>query len=107
MTEHDSLSEVLREWKPAEPSQEFDQRVLVAYRKTEGPLWNRIWRTKVSIPVPALVLAASLLLALVYWFRPTPPPAAAGGIVTQLDVAGFQPLPHGEARIVSVKDLYK
>ncbi len=80
MTEHDSLSEVLREWKPAEPSQEFDQRVLVAYRKTEGSLWNRIWGTKVSIPVPALVLAAMLLLAFVYWFRPTPPPADGGAV---------------------------
>ena len=46
MTERDSLSEVLREWRSAEPSQEFDQRVLVAYRKTEGSLWNRIWHMR-------------------------------------------------------------
>jgi hypothetical protein len=103
MTEHDSLSEVLHEWKPAEPSQEFDQRVLVAYRKAEGSLWNRVWQTRVSVPVPVLVLAALLLFALVFWFRPS----TGGGVGNQLDAAGFQPLPHGDAHVISVKELYK
>jgi hypothetical protein len=103
MSEHDPISDVLREWKSAEPSLEFDQRVLVAYRKAEGSLWNRIWQTRVSIPLPVLVVAALLLFALVFWFRPS----TGGGAANQLDAAGFQPLPHGDARVISVKELYK
>jgi hypothetical protein len=103
MTEEDSFRDVLREWHAAEPSHELDQRVLAAYRKAEISLWNRIWYTRISVPVPVLILAALLLLAVVFWFRPS----RGSRSLHQLDAAGFQPLPHGDARVISVKELYK
>jgi hypothetical protein len=107
MTEHDPLDDVLREWRPIDPSSNLDARVLAAYRDCHASLWQRIWHTRVSIPIPVLVFAALVLFALVLWFRPASQPPAAGSIVTQLDSAGFQPLPHGEAHIIAVKEFTK
>jgi hypothetical protein len=60
--------------------------------------------------VPVL-LAAAALVALFLWLRPTPAPSAPAapgdvppGVLTQLNVSGFQPLPNGEARIVEAAD---
>lgn len=107
MTERDPLDDILREWHSAEHSPEFDQRVLTAYRKGSSSLWERIWNTRISVPLPVLVFAAAILFALVLWFRPSSQPRATGGGSTQTQAAGFQPLPHGEARVISIKELYK
>jgi hypothetical protein len=107
MTEHDPLDDVLREWRPIDPSPSLDARVLAAYRKRHASLWARAWHTRVSIPVPVLVLAALVLFALVLWFRPSNQSSAAGSIVTQVDSGGFLPLPHGEARVIAVKEFTK
>jgi hypothetical protein len=109
MTQQDPLRDLLSEWQSAKPSQDFDERVLVAYRKVKGSFWTRIWQTRVSMPVPVLVLAAMLLLALVLWFRPAGPAPAPAAVSSgaPFDTAGFQPLPHGEARVITVKELYK
>jgi hypothetical protein len=116
MTEQDPLGDVLREWKSVEPTPQFDQRVLRAYRQSyyQAPVtetaWQRFWKTRISIPLPVLLASSMLVFALVLWLRPAAPkspPAGPGGFVTQLDAEGFQPLPHGEARVVSVKELRK
>ncbi len=107
MTEHDPLDDVLREWQPVDPPPSLDARMLAAYRKSQASLWHRVWHTRVSIPVPILALAALVLIALVLWFRPASQPPSAGSIVTQLDSAGFQPLPHGAAHVIAIKDLTK
>jgi hypothetical protein len=107
MTERDPLNEVLREWHSEEPSREFDERVLLAYRRSRGDFFSRLWRARVSIPVPVLALAAAAVCALVLWLRAPRPTEQIGGpgVVTQLDSTGFRPLPNGEARVVSVKEL--
>ena len=109
MTERDPLNEVLREWRSEEPSPEFDQRVLLAYRRSRGAFFNRVWRARVSVPVPVLVLAAAAVVALVLWLQAPRPTEQIGGpgVVTQLDSTGFRPLPNGEARVISVKELRK
>ncbi len=109
MTEHDRLGNLLREWPAAEPSAAFDERVLLAYRKTRVTFWHRIWKTRVSVPLPVLVFAAMIVFAVVFWLRSTPPgpPQTGKGIITQVDGGGFQPVPNGEARVISVRDLRK
>lgn len=110
MTEPDPLRDVLREWVPIDPPPELDRRVLLAYRQARTPVWQRVWRTRVSIPVPVLVVAAMIVAALLFLLRPGPSqaaPASANGanVVTELDRAGFQPLPNGEVRVVPVSGL--
>ena len=106
MIDPDPLRDLLREWDAPEPSPELDSRVAAAYRAAiRRTPW---WRARISIPVPAL--AAMVLLAVAVYllqFRSAPPPPPQPGIVTQLNGTGFVPLPNGEARIVSVKELSK
>ena len=107
MNEKDPLRSLLHEWEAPEPSAAHDARVLAAYRAGRRPaFWERLWTFRVSIPVP--VLAMALLVAAGLWLgrRPAEPqrPAvaapAAGGYMTRLETAGFQPLPDGEIRII-------
>jgi len=116
MKESDSLDALLREWKVAEPNEELDERVRAAYRsaKRSEPAWCRFWRRfwtmRVSIPVPALLAAALVVLALVLWLRPPAAPAPlsqAPGVVTRLNVNGFQPLPDGDARVVPAMEVQR
>jgi len=108
MTERDPLGEVLREWQAVEPGPAFDERVLLAYRAERNTLWHRMWRARISVPVPIVVLAALVLAALVFWYRLNiTAPAVGAGIVTQVDSNGFRALPNGAARVISVRDLHK
>jgi hypothetical protein len=109
-----SLDALLREeWKSPEPSAELDQRVTSAYRSAvrRPAAWKQFWRMRVSIPAPALLLAAAAIVALVVWLRPKAAPVASpgepSGVVTQLNASGFQPLPNGEARIVPATEVLK
>jgi hypothetical protein len=116
MKEPDSLDALLHEWKIAEPNEELDQRVIAAYQSNKHPgrapsrLWRWFWTTRVSIPAPALVAAAIAVFALVLWLRPlaapTPPPQAPG-VVTRLNVTGFQPLPNGDAKVVPAMEVQR
>ena len=110
MTEPDPLSALLRESKAPEPGLELDERVLRSYRSVfpavRRTAWNRFLSWRVSMPVPVLI-AAAVIVALIFWFRSGPAPATptlAPDVVTQLNVSGFQPLPNGEARVVSAKE---
>lgn len=113
MIEPDSLNQLLREWQQPAVDPNIDQRVLSAYRETmqmrkPEHFWTRFWNTRLSVPVPVL-LAAMIALALLLWFRTTPAPTAlpaAGDVVTTLNATGFQPLPNGDARIVTVKETH-
>jgi hypothetical protein len=123
MTEHDPLHALLREWKAPEPTPELDTRIAAAYREAVGqdavgreavarpPILRRFWRARVSLPAPVLAVGVLAVLALFLWFRVAspPPPAlpATSDLVTHLDATGFQALPDGAARVISVKDLKK
>jgi hypothetical protein len=118
MTEHDPLHALLREWKTPEPTPELDARIAAAYREAavrdavpRPPILRRFWRTRVSIPAPVLAAGVLAVLAVFLWFRVAspPPPAspATSDLVTHLDATGFQALPDGAARVISVKELRK
>jgi hypothetical protein len=116
MREPDSLDNLLREWKSPQPSAELDQRAMSAYRSAvRAPrfsprAWRQFWRMRVSVPAPVLVAAVLAMFALFFWLRPPAAPAASpqtSGVVTRLNVRGFQPLPNGEARIVPALEIQK
>jgi hypothetical protein len=111
MSECDPMQDLLREWKSPEPGPNFDDRVASAYRaafpigRHRQPVLRRLWAARISVPVPVL-LAAMAAIALFLWLRPATAPSPAGlpsGVLTQLNVNGFQPLPNGEARVVPVR----
>ncbi|HJZ95190.1 MAG TPA: hypothetical protein VKE70_01710 [Candidatus Solibacter sp.] len=105
MKDHEQLHDVLREWKAPEPTAAMDAKVLEAFHAARPPLWKSLWTWRISVPAPAL---AALVLLWIVWFvefRPAPAPVSPRvdtGYVTRLDVNGFQPLPNGAARVVSV-----
>jgi hypothetical protein len=117
MTENDPLRALLREWKSKEPAPELDARIAAAYRAAvtrdavRRPIFGRFWRARVSLPAPVLAAGVLAVLAVFLWFRiaAPPPPAspATSDVVTHLDATGFQPLPDGAARVISVKELRK
>lgn len=110
MNEQDPLDDLLREWKSSEPTDELDRRVTSAYRTAvRQPIWRRFWRTRISIPAPAVVSAALVILALFLWLRPhsgvpvTTPPATGPAAVqpeTRVTLADFQPVQQLEPHIV-------
>jgi len=104
---NDSLKHVLGEWKAPEPPAGMDIRMKAAFRAAypRSP-WRAFWMTRISVPAPALAVAAILLFALFLQFRSNPapvPPQVDRGYVTRLEATGFQPLPNGAARVVSVE----
>jgi hypothetical protein len=105
MSENDPLRALLREWQAPEPSPALEERVRADFRAARAlSPWARIWRARVSVPVP--VLAAVALLAAVAWlveFRPAAPAVREPGIVTRLEATGFQPVPDGVALVEEVK----
>ena len=111
MREPDPLDALLGEWKSPEPSQDFDERVVSAYRASMAARlahgWRRFWNARITVPVPVLI-AAMVVFALFLWYRSasraSTPPAEASGIVTRLSATGFQPLPNGEARVIQVDE---
>jgi len=106
--EDDELRGILREWEAPEPSPAMDAKVHAAWRGAYPSFWKRVWTARVSIPVPvlaALLMIAALLLLKFGMVRPIEvAPAAAGGYVTQGSAAGFQPVPNGEARVITVQE---
>ena len=105
VTEDDKLRAVLREWEAPEPNPAMDARVMTAWRGARRPAWKNIWTARVSIPVPvlaALLLVAALLLLKFGMASPREVAPATGGYLTQL--SGFQPVPNGEARVITVKE---
>jgi hypothetical protein len=113
MKEPQEFDALLREWKPPEPGAELDDRVLAAYRsgvRRPAPAWRRFWTMRVSVPAPALIAAALVLVAVLWWLRPHGSqvvPEQAPGMVTRLDASGFQPLPNGAARVVPATEVRK
>jgi hypothetical protein len=116
MNEPDPLDTLLREWKAPEPAPEMDRRIAEAYRgafrnKPRESGWRGFWSARISVPVPVL-LAAMVVIAVFLWYRSSVSTSApssagkdAGGVVTRVEAAGFQPLPNGDARIVPVKEI--
>jgi len=112
MNKSDSLDKLLHEWTSPEPTEEMDERVAHAWRSAfQPPRARSFWTMRIGIPAPALLAAALAVFAVVFWLRRLEPPAAheavpqTRGIVTQLDARGFEPLPNGEARIISVGEI--
>lgn len=113
----DPMGELLQEWKAPEPGREFDERVADAYRaefpmiRRAQPSWRRFLGARISVPVPVLVAAMAAVVAVLLWLRPAPqqapaPPVDVPGVLTQLNVTGFQPLPNGDARVVDVRETH-
>jgi hypothetical protein len=111
--EDDKLRAVLRAWEAPEPNPEMDARVRAAWRVSHPPgwrrMWKRIWTARVSVPVPvlaALLLVAAFLLVTFGAARRSTAemPSGPGGYVTHLNATGFQPVPNGEARVITVKE---
>jgi hypothetical protein len=104
--EDEKLRAVLREWEAPAPNPAMDARVRAAWRGAHPPAWKSIWRARVSIPVPVLamllLIAAFLLVKFGVMRPPAIAPSATGGYVTQL--SGFQPVPNGEARVITVME---
>ena len=116
MREPDSLDALLHEWKSPEPPRELDQRVTSAYRSAVRPprfslrVWRQFWTMRVSLPAPALVVAALAIFTLFFWLRPSAAPVASpvtSGVVTRLNASGFRPLLNGEARVVPAMEVQK
>jgi hypothetical protein len=111
MSEQDPLRALLHEWQDPEPPTDLDRRVMAAYRNAVGPrppFWARLWQVRISVPAPALALAVLAAIALFLLVRrPSEPPPSppVPNLVSRLDGTGFQPLPNGEARVISVTDL--
>jgi anti-sigma-K factor RskA len=115
MSEHDPLRALLREWQAPEPSPELDQRVVSAYREAVGQgarprpsIWASFWRSRISVPAPVLALGILVAVAALLWYRgpSTPKPLTVSpNVVAQLNATGFQPLPNGRARVLSVTEL--
>ena len=107
MMENDPLKNVLRDWHAPEPPDALAARLRTAYREQYRPSpWKVFWLTRVSVPAPALAVFAIVILALFLQFRSTPAPVAPRvdrGYVTRMEATGFQPLPNGAARVVSVE----
>jgi hypothetical protein len=109
VTEDDKLRAVLRAWEAPEPNPEMDARVRAGWRALHPPAWKRIWSARVTVPVP--VLAALLLIAALILVKfgaarrsAAEAPSGPGSYVTQLNPSGFQPVPNGEARVITVKE---
>lgn len=112
MTEPDPLDSVLREWQAPEASAGLDREVLAAYRSAVPrpvPFWQRFWSTRMSVPAPALLAAAIVILGLFIWLWPLARPSSPNppGVVTQLNATGFQPLPNGDARVIPAMEVQK
>jgi hypothetical protein len=112
MNEPDSLDKLLHEWKSPEPAEQMDERVLDAWRSTFQPRRARsFWTMRISIPAPAFLGTALAVAVLLFWLRRPDPPIVheaapqTRGIITQLDARGFEPLPNGEARLVSAREI--
>jgi hypothetical protein len=107
--EDDKLRAVLREWEGPAPNPEMDARVRAAWRASHPPAWKRIWMARVSMPVPVLavllLIAAFLLVKFGVVRRSTAEtPSGQGSYVTQVHDSGFQPVPNGEALVITVKE---
>jgi hypothetical protein len=110
MSEDDPLDDLLREWKSPEPTDELDRRITSGYRTmVRPPIWRRFWRTRISIPAPALVSAALVVLALFLWLHPhsgvsvTTPSAPGPAAVqpeTRVTLADFQPVQQLEPHVM-------
>ena len=112
MNEPDSLDKLLHEWTSPDPAEQMDERVLDAWRSAFQPRRVRnFWTMRINIPAPALLAAALAVAVLLFWIRRPDPPIIRDaapqtrGIVTQLDARGFEPLPNGEARLVSAREI--
>jgi hypothetical protein len=110
--EPDPLDIILREeWKSPEPSAALDQRVIAGWRSMTRPSpWMRFWTLRLSVPAPVLAAAMLAIFTLFFWLRSapgTPVPGETAGAVTRLNVSGFQPLPNGEARVISAVEIRK
>jgi hypothetical protein len=102
MMEDDKLRATLREWEAPDPNPAMDARVQAAWRDSHPGLWKRIWTARVSIPVP--VLAALLLIAAFLVVKLGLMSAPAIRYASRPDSTGFQPVPNGEARVITVKE---
>jgi hypothetical protein len=113
MTEQDPLHALLREWQDPDPRPDLDRRVMAAYRTAVGPrpsFWVKFWRMRISLPAPVFALAVLAAIAVFLLVRkPSEPPAspAVPNLVSRLNATGFQPLPDGAARVISVTERKK
>lgn len=62
----EDVERVIKQWTPPATSADFDDRMLAAYRQ-RLPLWTRLMRTRIEVPLPAFAAAALVVLAVSVW----------------------------------------
>jgi hypothetical protein len=89
----DELKSALGAWKVPEPSRDVAERTWTEFAKRRRPLWIRAFEWRISLPAPAVVMAALLILALGLFagiaLRPRGERAAREKALT---LAGFEPI---------------
>lgn len=64
----DQLNNILTESRPPTASPALDKRVMTSYRKiTRGPQWFRVFRNRIAVPVPVVILFIVVFGATVLW----------------------------------------
>ncbi len=72
----EQLQKALAESQPPKPSPALDARVMASYRDlTAPPLWRKLLRARIAVPVPVALLLAMVFAAGLLWRFP--PPAGA------------------------------
>jgi hypothetical protein len=114
------LARLLRCWGPPAVPEGLDERVLAAYRRRTLPLWRRLLKAEVRVPLPvAAAVLLLLVLSAVFALRPAPaggtaaaPASASSGpvqtarrpdpaVVSRTSFVGFEPVDEMQATVVT------
>lgn len=112
------LGRLLRCWGPPAVPEGLDERVLAAYRRRTLPLWRRLLKAEVRVPLPvAAAVLLLLVLSAVFALRPAPAggtaaaPASSGpvqaasrpdpAVVSRTSFMGFEPVDEMQATVVT------
>ncbi len=69
----EQLQKALAESQPPKPSPALDARVMASYRDlTAPPLWRRLLRARIAVPMPVALLLAMVFAASLLWRFPRP-----------------------------------
>lgn len=101
----EEMSGWLRRWAAPAASPRLDDRVLASYRAVFGASrWSRLWRARVSIPLPVVALLAAAMLAGAAFVLRGHADRGTGGsesaVAGSTGLANLRPLPEVRVRVV-------